>query len=187
MNQKSPFKTVESSTIWESRWYSLRQDKLEDEAGNAITYTVVDKPDAVWIVPVTTDGKLVLINQYRHPIAAWCLEVPSGNIEPDVEPAEMAARELKEEAGGIAQRLELVTFFYTMKGIGNEIALIFLALGVELGEPEREITEHILLEQVPVKDALQMARTGLIKDGPSALAILLCEAALGNYVTELES
>jgi hypothetical protein len=61
---------------------------------------------------------------------------------------------------------------------------VFLALGVTLGEPEREETEYIALREVPVEEALRMARTGEIKDGPSALAILLCEAALRQHLTE---
>ncbi|MBN1564151.1 MAG: NUDIX hydrolase [Anaerolineae bacterium] len=187
MSRNRPYTTITSRYLWQSHWYNVRQDQLQDDAGHQITYTVIDKPDAVWIVPVTSGGDLVLIDQYRYAIDAWCLEIPSGNVEAAVEPADMAARELREEIGGVATRLDLIADFYTMNGIGTERALIFLALGVELGEPQREITEHITLKPTPVIEALDMARTGQIKDGPSALAILLCEPALRAYVAELES
>jgi 8-oxo-dGTP pyrophosphatase MutT (NUDIX family) len=101
--------------------------------------------------------------------------------------AAMAARELREEIGGTAQRLVRIGDFYTMNGIGDEIAEIYLALGVTLGEPQREITEVIRLRAVPVDEALSMAHTGAIKDGPSALAILLSETALRDYLAELRS
>ncbi len=187
VNQQRPYTTTNSRYLWQSHWYNVRQDQLRDDSGNQITYTLIEKPDAVWIVPVTPGGDLILINQYRYAIDSWCLEIPAGNIDPGCEPIEMAARELREEIGGVAERLDLITYFYTMNGIGNEIALVFLALGVELGEPEREITEHIKLKPVSVEDAMYMARAGQIKDGPSALAIMLCEPALRDYLVELDT
>lgn len=172
------YTTISRRYLWESRWYNVRQDQLRQTDGREFTYTIIEKPDAVWIVPVTTEGNLILINQYRYPVGEWCLEVPAGNIEPGMAPDEMAARELHEEIGGAAGRIIPVTEFYTMNGIGDEKARVFLALDVALGEPAREVTEHIELLEVPVAEAILMARSGIIKDGPSALAILLCEAAL---------
>jgi ADP-ribose pyrophosphatase len=149
-----------------------------------MTYTVIEKPDAVWIVPVTADQNMALIEQYRYPVGSWCLEIPAGNIEPGLNAAEMAARELREEIGGVAEQLIPITEFYTMNGIGSENAHVFLAVNVTLGEPDREPTEHIRLRQVPVEEALRLARSGAIKDGPSALAILLSEMALRNCLKE---
>ena len=173
MTQK-PYTTLNSSYLWQSRWYNVRQDQLRAADGGTFTYTVVESPGAVWIVPITTAGELVLIRQYRHPVDDWVLEVPAGNIEPNVNPIDMAARELREEIGGVAADIIPVTTFYTMNGIGSEVAHIYLARGVVLGEPEREPTEHITLNPVPATEGLRMAASGEIKDGPSALAILLC-------------
>jgi len=184
MSPKRPYEVIASEHLWQSRWYSLRQDRLRAPNGSEATYTVVEKPGAVWVVPVTEQGALVLINQYRYPVDDWCLEVPAGNVEPEFTPAEMAVRELREEIGGTASQIVPIAEFYTMNGIGNEIAWVFLALGVTLGRPRREPTEHMELCIVPVGEALRMARTGLIKDGPSALAILLCEAELGTHFPE---
>jgi ADP-ribose pyrophosphatase len=177
-----PYTTLTSRYLWQSRWYNVRQDQLRAGDGSELTYTVVETPGAVWIVPVTADGQLVLINQYRYTIDDWCLEIPAGNLEPGLDTIGMAARELREEIGGIAGRILPITEFFTMNGIGNEVAHVFLALDVVLGEPQREVTEHITLHLVPVEEGLYMARTGQIKDGPSALAILLSEAALRAHL-----
>jgi ADP-ribose pyrophosphatase len=185
--QDNPYQTLSRRYVWQSRWYNVRQDQLRAPDGSEFTYTVIEKPRAVWIVPVTAGGEIVLIDQYRYPIDDWCLEIPAGNVEPEMDAAAMAAREMREEIGGTAQRLVRIGDFYTMNGIGNEIAEIYLALGVTLGEPQREITEVIRLRAVPVDEALSMARAGAIKDGPSALAILLSEAALRDYLAELRS
>jgi ADP-ribose pyrophosphatase len=185
MSQDDPYTTLSSRYVWQSRWYNVRQDQLRAPDGSEFSYTIIEKPRAVWIVPVTSDGEIVLIDQYRHPIGGWCLEIPAGNVEPGIDAAAMAARELHEEIGGAAERLVRIGDFYTMNGIGNEVAEIFLALGVTLDEPQRESTEFIRLRAVPMDEALHMARTGAIKDGPSALAILMSESALRDYCAEM--
>lgn len=178
------YQRLSSRYLWQSRWYNVRQDQLRAPDGSDLTYTVIEKPDAVWIVPLMADGRLMLIEQYRYAIGAWCLEVPAGNLEPGIAPAAMAARELREEIGGVAAQLLPAGEFYTMNGIGSEKALIFVATGVTLGEPQREATELIRLCPVPLAEGLRMAHAGLILDGPSALAILLSEPLLRQQAGE---
>jgi ADP-ribose pyrophosphatase len=89
-------------------------------------------------------------------------------------PEEVARRELLEEVGGRAAELRFVGQFYTSNGISNEIAYVYLATGVELGDTHREPTELMEMRLVPVEEALRMARDGEISDGPSALALLWC-------------
>jgi ADP-ribose pyrophosphatase len=91
---------------------------------------------------------------------------------------EVARRELSEEIGGTAADLRCIGQFYTSNGVSNEVAHVYLATGVELGEAHREPTELMEIRLVPVKDALHMAREGEITDGPSALALLWCEPLL---------
>lgn len=186
-SEQRPYTVLSSHYLWQSRWYNVRQDRLRALDGSELTYTVIEKPDAVWIVPVTEAGRVVLIDQYRYAVDEWCLEIPAGNIEPGTDPAQMAARELLEEIGGVAGRLVQVGQFYTMNGIGDEIALVFVALGVTLGEPQRESTEFIRLVEVSIDEALTLARNGQIADGPSALAVLLSEPALRAYSEEREA
>jgi ADP-ribose pyrophosphatase len=97
---------------------------------------------------------------------------------PGLTPEEVASRELYEEIGGTAAHLRYVGQFYTSKGISNEVAYVYLATGVELGESRPEPTELMEIYLVSVKDALRMAREGEISDGPSALALLWCEPLL---------
>jgi ADP-ribose pyrophosphatase len=139
---------------------------------------VVEHPGAVWVVPVTPQGEIVLEWQYRYTVQEWCWEVPAGGLLPNISPEEMARRELREEIGGTAANLQFVGRFFTMNGIGDEVAHVFLATGVELGEVDRESTEIMELRSVPAAEALRMARAGEISDGPSALALLLCERHL---------
>jgi ADP-ribose pyrophosphatase len=169
------WQTLTSRYLWESRWYKLRQDQVRTPSGHEFTYTIVDHPGAVWVVPVTNDNQIVLIWHYRYPVDDWCYEIPAGGLLPDLTPEEVARRELLEEVGGVASELHHVGQFYTSNGISNEVAYVYLATSVDLGEAHPEPTEWMELRLVPVDEALRMARSGEITDGPSALALLWSE------------
>ena len=106
------------------------------------------------------------------------MEVPACGLSPGLTPEEDARRELAEEVGGKAEDMCYVGRFYTSNGISNEVAYVYLATGVELGEAHREPTELMEVRLVPVEEALFMACSGEISDGPSALALLWCEPLL---------
>jgi ADP-ribose pyrophosphatase len=174
----SAWQTLGSRFLWQSRWYNLRQDRVRTQTGHEFTYTLIDHPGAVWVVPVTADGQVVLIHSYRYTVDDWCYEVPAGGLSPGLTPEEVARRELREEIGGTAAELRYVGQFYTSNGISNEVAYVYLATGVELGETQREPTELMEMQLLRVEEALRMARQGEISDGPSALALLWCERLL---------
>jgi ADP-ribose pyrophosphatase len=174
----STWKTLDSHFLWQSQWYNLRQDRLRTQDGHEFTYTLIDHPGAVWVVPVTPDNQIVMIWQYRYTIDDWCYEVPAGGLSSGLDPEKTACRELQEEVGGRAAELRYVGQFYASNGISNEVAYVYLAIGVELGETHREPTELMEMRLVPVNEALRMAREGEVTDGPSALALLWCEPFL---------
>jgi ADP-ribose pyrophosphatase len=93
-------------------------------------------------------------------------------------PEEAACRELSEEIGGTAAAVRYVGQFYTFNGISNEVAYVYLAMGVELGDSHPEPTELIEIRLTPAEEALRMVRGGEITDGPSAPALLWCEPRL---------
>lgn len=172
------WETLDRRYLWQSQWYNLRQDRLRAPNGAEFTYTIVEHPGAVWVVPVTANGQIALIWNYRYTVDDWCYEVPAGGLGPGGNPEEVARQELLEEVGGIAAELRPIGQFYTSNGISDEVAYVYLATGVELGEACREPTERMELRLVPVDEAVRMAREGEISDGPSALALLWCESAL---------
>jgi ADP-ribose pyrophosphatase len=172
------WETLDSKFLWRSEWYSLRQDRVRTHAGHEFTYTIVDHPGAVWVVPVTTEGQIVLIRSYRYPVGDWCHEVPAGGLSLGLTPEDVARHELREEVGGTATKLRRVGQFYTSNGISNEVAYVYLATGVELAKTQREPTELMEIHLVSVREAVRMARSGGITDGPSALALLRCEPLL---------
>lgn len=175
---KKPYQTLSSRIAWSSPWYRIRQDEIVTPDGQSGVYNVVEKEAAVWIVPVLTNGDIVLIKNYRYTVQDWTWEVPAGSVKQGQTLAEAARAELREEIGGTAQELTYIDHFYTANGICNEIGHLFLAVGVTLGQPQHEATEVMEIHPTPIPQALHLARTLQIRDAPSALALLVCAEQL---------
>ena len=172
---------LETHDRFENEQSVLREDRVRLPSGGTSDYAYLERADAVIIVPVTSKGEVVLLEQYRYPVNAWCLEVPAGGTHDTGDAAleEVVRKELKEEIGGTAAKLTYVTFFYSANAFSNEKCHVFLAEGVELEKkPQREESEAIRMRLVPVARALALAREGKMKTGPCALAVLLCERRL---------
>jgi len=80
--QTSPIKILASEIAWSCPWYSVRRDEILLPGGQRGEYNVVQHPGAVWIVPVTPAGEIVMIYSYRHAVQDWCWEVPAGGLAP---------------------------------------------------------------------------------------------------------
>jgi len=169
-----PFRTLSSREVWSCPWYRVRQDDIVTPNGQDGVYHVIEKADAVWIVPVTADGQIAMVRQYRYTVDDWCWEIPAGSLKPGQTADEAAQEELSEEVGGIAERLDFIGRFYPANGICNETGFFFLATGVALGATHHEAAEVMEVHLFTIEEALAMAQEGQITDGPSALALLLC-------------
>jgi ADP-ribose pyrophosphatase len=174
----SPFKVRSSRTVWSSPWFSIRQDEVVLPNGAPNAFNIVNHPGAVWVIPVTHEGEIVLIHQYRQSVEDWCWELPAGGLKFGISLEGTVRQELKEEVGGTAETIEKIGQFYTSNGISNEVAHLFLATGVTLEEGKPETAEVLEVHRLPIAETLRMARANEINDAPSALALLLCEEEL---------
>lgn len=173
-----PFTTLASAIVWSCPWYRVRQDEIVTPDRQPGVYNVIEKPDAVWVIPVTADGRIAMIHQYRYTVDEWCWEVPAGSVKDSQSIEEAAIEELHEEVGGVASEITYIGRFFLANGICDEVGHIFLATGVVMGEPAHEAAEVITVQLMPIDEALRMARACEITDGPSALALLLCAERL---------
>jgi ADP-ribose pyrophosphatase len=157
--------------------FRIRQDRVRLPGGSVIDYAYSETKGALWIVPVTDDGEIVLIRQYRYPNDDWLWEVPAGGLfDHEGSFEELARRELREEIGATCRELVYVAWYYGAPSASDTICHVMLAQGTRLtNPPEREETEFIEIYPRPIADVLSMARSGEIRDGRSALALLLCE------------
>jgi len=174
---KSPWETLSSKKIYENHWYALRQDQVRTHTGKQITYTYMEHPGAVAVVPVTADQKIVLIRSYRYTVNDWCWEIPMGGREnKDLETD--ARKELFEEIGGVTSNLEYIHYFYANNGVSDIRCDVFLARDVNVGVNQPEESELIEIEVFPQNEGFRMAYAGEITDGMSALSLFLCEKFL---------
>ena len=162
------------------RMYRIRRDRVRLPSGVETDYAYMESHGAVWVVPVTDDGKIVLIRQYRYAVDDWVWEVPAGGKhDHDGSDEELARRELGEEVGATCGSLQPIGWFYGAVSVSTSRCQVFLARGVRLdGLPHREPGEIIEVHPLPIPEALAMARQGQMKDSKSALALLMCEPYL---------
>lgn len=178
-----PYRTLETRYLLKSPWRSFREDRVDIGEGREITYSYAEVPRAVFVVPLTGDGQIVLIRQYRYPVRDWVLEVPAGSLETaEEDPAHRAYLELKEEVGGVCLDLIYLARFYSSSAHITLSCEVFLATGVVLGEMQLEETELLQRLVLPAAEVLTMARKGQISEGQSAYAILLAEP----YILKME-
>ena len=181
--EEAGWKFLSSETRFENEICRLREDQVEVDGGKKIRYAYLERDEAVIIVPVTTSGEIVLLKQYRYPVDEWCLEVPAGGTHDSDDAAleEVARKELREEVGATAKSLTYVGFFYPANSMSDEKCHVFLATGVELSKEQKtESSESIEIQLVPAAKAVDLARSGVIKTAPCALALLLCEPLLAK-------
>ena len=180
MQQKNEqvWKKQRSRYLYESQWFSLRQDDviLPNEA--EIAYTMIEHPGYTMVVPLLDDGRVVMERVYRYSVQQYLLECPSGGL--DGEPPEVAARrELEEETGYLTGQLKALGSFYESSGISDALGHFFLATELsDDGQVQHEQTEQIMLDLIPLEQLYETAKRGEIPDGPSALAIMLAYNAV---------
>lgn len=160
--------------------FQVRRDRAIWPDGIERPYAFVEAGPVVIVVPVTVDGNVVLIRQFRYTIDEWVWEVPAGGSHDFAgdDLAELAARELHEEIGGKAERLEFIGPYRPGVGILDQLFHIYLATGVRIGENHPEPGENIEIHPTPIRRALEMVYADEIADEASGYALLRCERRL---------
>jgi ADP-ribose pyrophosphatase len=169
-----PWEVLGSEYLLRSPWRDVRSDRVRIHTGDEVTYTYLEVSDAAFVVPLTTDGQIVVIRQYRHPPRAWVWEVVGGMVGP-WGPAETARRELEEEIGGRSREIIALGSYYAFSASASGRNHAFLALDVELGATNREPMELMEMTLLDPDEAFARARDGRIDESQSALALLMAE------------
>ena len=163
---------VGERTIYSGRKISLQLlEFLRD--GKRIVVEKVHHPGAVVVVPVLGD-RIVYIEQYRPVIGRWIVELPAGTLDRPGESAEDAARrELEEETGYRAGRLEYLGFLYSSPGVMDEVLYVYAAFGLEKTSPRREDYEVIRVRSAPLRELVEAVKRGDINDAKTVAALFL--------------
>lgn len=168
-------KTLKSEKIYEGAIINLRRDKVTVQDGTSYREIIEHNGGAV-IAALTEDKKLVMVRQYRKPAGKVVLEVPAGKIDPGEKPMEAAVRELKEETGYTAAKVEFLSQFYPSVGYSEEILYLYLCTGLIPGETSFDENEAIDIEEIELDKLFKMAMSGEIEDAKTLIAILMLKA-----------
>ena len=184
MTEPTPERVLESRRLYEGRIVNLRVDTVELSGGGRATREVVEHADVVAIVPLLEDGDALLVRQYRLPTGQVMLEVPAGGIDGDETPEQAAQRELGEECGRRAGRLERLGGFYVSPGFTNEFVHLFLARDLEPSPLRPEPDEQLALERVPLAEALRLVSAGEIRDAKSIIGLTWASEKVRAFTIE---
>lgn len=132
------FSIKKSEIKFRGKVFDLRVDTIEYDSGNEAVREVAVHPGGAVVVPVKEDGKIVMVKQFRYPFQKFLLEFPAGKLDINEDPANCAARELKEETGYAAGKIERLGSIYTTPGFCSEELHIFLARNLVPGDHNRE-------------------------------------------------
>jgi ADP-ribose pyrophosphatase len=163
--------------VYEGQIINVDKDKVRFPDGSVAELEMVRHPGASAVVPFLTDPgaddpQILLIKQFRHAADDFIYEIPAGKLDGGEEPLVCARRELLEETGCSAERIDHLYTFYTTPGFTDEVIHAFMATGLSRGDVAHEKDEFMSLETVTLSQALELIKTGVLKDGKSALAIL---------------
>ena len=166
-----------SERIHTGKIIKLDQDRIRYPDGSEAEVDIVRHPGASAVVPFLTDPEgedpqILLLRQYRYAAGGYLYEIPAGRLDPGEAPAACAARELKEETGCSASRIEPLITMVTTPGFTDERIHLFMATDITHGEAAREADEFVDVIVMRLSEALELIQQGEIIDGKTALGIL---------------
>lgn len=165
-------RVLRSELAFAGRLIKVRVDDVLLPSGRIAKREIVVHRGAVAILGLD-GGKILMERQYRHAAGKFMWEIPAGTMEEGESPLECAKRELLEETGYIAERMEELIHFYVAVGYSTEIIHIFKATGLKRTKPTPEEDEMIKTEMKPFDDVLRMVRENEIEDAKTIIAVLL--------------
>jgi ADP-ribose pyrophosphatase len=165
-------RVLSSITVYEGPIFGIRRDKVIEPSGVRATREVITHPGSVVVLPVLADGRILLIQQYRHATRQYLWELVAGRMDPGETPKAAAARELIEETGYRAKRFRIFLDIFPTPGFLEERMFILLAEGLTAGEAEPEEDEKIISRSHDRKQLEKMIRGGKLRDAKSIAGIL---------------
>lgn len=166
---------VEARTVWDGRLFSVEVVRFRHADGHWVQREVVRHPGAVIVLPVLDEMRVVMIRNYRIAPDERLWELPAGKLESGEEPIRAAGRELEEETGYAAGRIEPLGEYYTSPGFADELMRAFVATDLHEVGQRLEPGEDIEVRSVPLEEALDMTVDGRIRDGKTIATLLMWE------------
>jgi ADP-ribose pyrophosphatase len=175
-------KTVSRKQIYKGNIINVENLTVTLPDGREATRDIVTHPGASVVMPLSEDGGLFLVRQFRKPLETVSLELPAGKLDPGEDPRECAERELREETGLSAKNIKHLISIHTTPGFSNEVIHLYAATGLTEGEASADEDEFISSEKLPVGKLVEMVLGGVITDAKSIIGILMAEKIIKGEI-----
>lgn len=166
--------------IYSGKVITLNIDTVTLPNGVTVDLEVVRHPGAAAVVPLKENGTVVLIKQFRHAAGGFIYEIPAGKLHPGEDPKDCAARELEEEVGYQAGKLDLLSSIFTAPGFTDEVIHVYKATGLKKGRQQLDRDEVLEIVEVSLQEAIEMIDKGTIRDAKTMVGLQSVFIGRGN-------
>ncbi len=173
-------KTVGSEMIFDGKIIKVKKDKAELENNEIVNRELVIHPGGVCIVPVTDNGEILMVKQFRYPFQTVLTELPAGKLEFGEDHREAGLRELKEETGAVCEKFEYLGVCYPSVAYLTEKIHMYLATGLSFDKQHLDDDEFLDVIKVKIEDAVEMVMNNELPDAKTQCAILKAARLLGK-------
>ena len=159
---------------------SFFEDEVKLINGQKASRVYTKHPGASAVVPLTNEGKIIFVEQYRYPVHKITLEIPAGKLKPKQTPLACAKAELKEETGFSASKWQKMLAFHPSTAFSTEILHIYLAKGLKKGKQHLDDDEFVNTKELTLEQSLKYIKSGKIKDSKTIIALLYLKTFFYN-------
>lgn len=172
--------TVSSQTTYKCKVFTVTKDTVQLPNGDLALRDRVLHNGGSGVLPITPDGQIILVEQYRYGVGKVLLEIPAGKLEAGEDPLECAKRELREEVGGIADEIIELGQLAVSPAYDSEIIYIYLAKCARFAEQKLDDNEFLRVHRYSFEDAIEKVLHGEITDAKTQIAILKANVIINN-------
>jgi len=170
------YRIVKSDVVYSGKVFNIKVDQIEYNTGNKAVREVAEQPGGAVVVPVTKEGKIVMVTQHRFPVDKVLLELPAGKLSKGEDPFVCAVRELEEETGYKSDNVKELGSIYTTPGYSTEKLWIYLAKDLKSGNHNREEGEFGMeVFELSLNEVEEKIHNGEIVDGKTICGIFLAK------------
>ena len=165
--------TIKSETVFEGKILYVTRDVAKLENGREVIRDVIHHNGGVCVVPLTEQGQVLMVRQFRYPHHCVTLEVPAGKLEQGEEPLTCGIRELWEETGARAESMEYLGSLFPTPAYDTEVIHMYLAKGLQVGGSQKlDPDEFVDVERIDLREAVNMVLRNEIQDAKTQIALM---------------